>query len=147
MSEAMYWLIALAILLIIEIATLGLTTIWFAGGALAAFFFAMAHVNIFVQFVVFIVVSLLLLFFTRPVAVKYFNGHRVKTNYEGLIGKEARVIERIDNFNQTGRVIINGQEWMARSKNDLKNIEIEARVFVCDIKGVKAIVSEKKEDI
>ena len=62
-----YWLIALAVLLVIEIITLGLTTIWFAGGALVAFVLALFNVPLLVQITVFLVVSILLLLFTRPV--------------------------------------------------------------------------------
>ena len=68
-----YWLIALAVLLVIEIITLGLTTIWFAGGALVAFVLALFNVPLLVQITVFLVVSILLLLFTRPVVEKRLN--------------------------------------------------------------------------
>ena len=103
-----YWLIALAVLLVIEIITLGLTTIWFAGGALVAFVLALFNVPLLVQITVFLVVSILLLLFTRPVVEKRLNESRVKTNVNSMIGKEGRVTETIDNYNQKGIVIING---------------------------------------
>ena len=115
--EPVYWLIALVVLLIIEIITLGLTTIWFAGGALVAFLAAMLGLNTVVQIVVFLVVSFLLLFFTKPIATRYFNGQRIRTNSESLIGQEAKVTARIDNFNQQGTVVVNGQEWRTRSNS------------------------------
>ena len=99
MSEAMiFWLILLIVAIVTEVITLGLTTIWFAGGALAAIFVAVLHGPLWLQIVLFFLVSLLLLFFTRPVAVKYFNKDRVRTNVESMIGKQAIVISEIDNL-------------------------------------------------
>ena len=142
--EAMYWLIGVVALLAIELLTMGLTTIWFAGGALAAFIVTLLGAGKVVQIVVFLVVSFVLLFFTRPFAAKFFNGQREKTNAEGLIGKEAKVTEIIDNFNQKGTVVVNGMEWSARTEDD-SVIEKGKKVEILAIKGVKLIVKEKGE--
>ncbi|MSS63808.1 NfeD family protein [Velocimicrobium porci] len=142
--EPVYWLIALVVLLIIEIVTLGLTTIWFAGGALVAFLVAMLGMNTVLQVIVFLAVSFLLLFFTRPIATKYFNGQRIRTNSESLIGQEAKVTAKIDNFNQQGTVVVNGQEWSARTVDD-QIIEPGEPVIILEISGVKLIVKEKEE--
>lgn len=142
--EPVYWLIALVVLLIIEIITLGLTTIWFAGGALIAFLAALTGMSTIVQVIIFLVVSFVLLFFTRPIAAKYFNTNRIRTNSESLIGQEAKVTMKIDNFNQQGMVIVNGQEWSARSADD-QIIEPEKPVKIVQISGVKLIVKEKEE--
>ena len=80
MMNSMLWLILLAILLIVEMATLGLTTIWFAGGALVAFIVSLFYDNLLLEISLFLVISLLLLIFTRPFVKKYFNSTRVKTN-------------------------------------------------------------------
>lgn len=141
------WLIALAILLLIEILTLGLTTIWFAGGALVAFLLSLFIDSPILEIVVFLIVSFLLLIFTRPVASKYFNKQRVKTNYETLIGKEAIVTEDIDNFHMTGTVIINGQEWTARSIKDEEIIKIGQKVKIKQVTGVKLIVESERKEI
>ena len=109
------WLALMAVLLIIEIMTLGLTTIWFAAGALFAFLTALLGLNQGIQVGVFVVVSVVLLFFTRPWAVKYLNTRTVKTNTEALVGKSARVIVDINNLKGEGQVVINGLEWTARS--------------------------------
>lgn len=135
-----YWLIALAVLLVLEILTLGLTTIWFAGGALAAFLVSLVSDSLILQIVVFLVVSFVLLFFTRPVASRYLNSKRTKTNYESLIGRDVKVLERIDNFNNTGLVLLNGLEWMARSVDDETIIEPGEKVIVREVSGVKVIV-------
>jgi len=145
--ESIYWLILLVILLFIEVITLGLTTIWFAAGALAAFFVSIFVGNLLVQILVFCSVSLLLLFFTRPIAMKYFEQNRTKTNYESLIGKQGRVIERIDNMEPSGQVNLNGQEWTARSSTDEVTFEKGQVVVVKSISGVKLIVEEKVEGV
>ena len=138
------WLIILALCLLVEIATLGLVTIWFAGGALVTFFVAMATDSLLIQIIVFLVVSLLLLFFTRPIAKKFYNGKRTKTNVDSLIGEQCKVTEDIDNFNGTGTVLLNGLEWTARSKDETV-IEAGARVQVCVVDGVKVIVKKVTE--
>ncbi len=142
-----YWLIALAVLLVIEIITLGLTTIWFAGGALVAFLLSLVSDSFILELVVFLVVSLVLLFFTRPIAQKYFNKQRVKTNYESLIGRDGKVIERIDNFNNTGQVMVGGLEWTARALDSQEIIETGERVIIREVSGVKLIVEVEEEEI
>lgn len=145
--EAIYWLIALAVLLVIEIITLGLTTIWFAGGTLVAFFASLLGFSMAMQVILFFAVSLVLLFFTRPIAVKYINQRTVKTNYEGLIGQEAKVVERIDNDNSTGTASLNGMEWMARAADENEVFEVGTQVKIVNIVGVKLIVEIEREEI
>ena len=140
-----YWLIALAVFLIIEIITLGLTTIWFAGGSLVAFIASLFSVPIAVQIVLFFVVSFVLLFFTRPFVEKHLNNKREKTNVNSMIGKEGKVTEDIDNFNQKGTIVVNGLEWTARSNEDDIIIPSGSKVVVKDVQGVRAIVSKVSE--
>lgn len=145
MTNTIAWLILLAALFFIEFITLGLTTIWFAGGALAAFLVSLFIDNLILELIVFLVVSLILLLFTRPIVIKYFNPKRIRTNYEELIGKEAVVTASIDNLKSTGIVRVNGQEWSAKSA-DGAPIEKDTMVTIEDISGVKLIVSVKKEE-
>lgn len=142
--EGIIWLAILIIMVIIEIITLGLSTIWFAGGALVAFLASLVGASIPIQIALFLVVSFLLLAVTRPIAVKYFNKDRARTNAESLIGAVAVVQETIDNLQATGRVQVHGQEWAARSGNDMR-IEPGTEVLVEEIHGVKLIVKEKGE--
>lgn len=144
MKEVAFWLILLIVCIGIEVATMGLTTIWFAGGALVAIFAAVVGAPIWLQAVIFIVVSLLLLFFTRPVAVKYFNKDRVKTNVESMVGRQAIVISEIDNLQGIGQVTVSGQEWSARSADERVKIAVGAVVTVVAINGVKLIVREQQ---
>lgn len=144
--EALYWLIGLSVLLLIEIVTLGLTTIWFAGGALVAFFLALLGADFWLQFLGFALISLALLIFTRPIAVKRLNKNRVKTNYEGLIGKVVKITKTVDNQNLSGEAIVNGQEWTVRSANENVIIQPGTKVKIVNIAGVKLIVEEYKEE-
>ncbi|MDO4975843.1 MAG: NfeD family protein [Eubacteriales bacterium] len=139
--EALYWLIAAAVFILLEILTMGLTTIWFAGGALVAAVAAMLLLPISVQVIIFIVVSLILLMITRPLASHFINNKAIRTNAESLIGQSCLVTEEIDNLRATGQVTIRGQAWSARSKQADKVIPQNAIVKVEHISGVKLIVS------
>ena len=116
--ESMSWLILLVLLLGIEILTLGLTTIWFAGGALVAFFAALLGAGLVVQIVLFAGVSLVLLAFTRPLAVKYLNHRTTKTNVDSIVGRHGEVVEEINNLQAQGQVKIDGMPWTARAERE-----------------------------
>lgn len=143
MSEVTIWLAVLVVCVGIEIATMGLTTIWFAGGALVSAILAALNAPLWLQIVAFFVVSLILLYLTRPVAVKYFNKDRVKTNVESLIGRQAIVISEINNLQGIGQVTVGGQEWSARSVKDDVQLPVGSVVVVRSVSGVKLIVEEK----
>ena len=142
MNLMIIWLIAAAILIVVEIISLGLTTIWFAGGALVAALFAYLGFGWMVQIMSFAVVSLLLLIFTRPLAVKHLMKETEKTNVEGLIGKKGYVTKTIDNLKGEGEVKLNGLEWTARAEDD-SIIEVNEEIIVKSISGVKLIVTKK----
>ena len=98
-----------------------------------------------IQIGVFVVVSVVLLFFTRPLAVKYLNTKTIKTNTEALVGKTARVIVDINNLKSQGQVVINGLEWTARSSDDTVVFKIGDAVTIVGIEGVKLIVEGQKK--
>ena len=108
--ESVIWLGLILVFLIVEIITVGLTSIWLAGGALVALILNQLGVNLIWQIVAFFVVSVVLMVFTRPFAKKYINAGRTKTNYESIIGKTAKVTETIDNLKETGAAVVDGQE-------------------------------------
>ena len=143
--EPIMWLIVLAVCLVIEAITVGLTTIWFAGGALIAAIVSVLGASVQVQWILFLVVSLVLLIFTRPLAVRYMNKGVSKTNVNSLIGEKAVVIQPINNLAQTGQVRINDFEWMARTSSDEVTIPEQAVVTIEAVQGVKLIVKEEKE--
>ena len=132
------WLIITVILIVVEIITLGLTSIWFAGGA----FVAGAHWL--VQLLVFAVVSTLLFVFTRPFAAKHLMKNVEKTNVDSLIGKEGIVKQEINNLEARGVVKLSGMEWSARSADDSK-IAAGEKVLVQSIDGVKLIVTKSTQ--
>ena len=140
--DAIVWLILMAALLVIELCTLGLTTIWFAAGALVAFIAATLGGPLWLSIALFVVVSLALLIFTRPVATKYLNSKTTKTNAESIVGRTAKVTIAIDNLEPSGQVVIGGMEWTARSTQDGVKIPEGTLVTVEGISGVKLIVRE-----
>ena len=144
MIDYIFWLIVLIAAVIIEFATMGLFSIWFAAGALIAFFVALAGGGMILQLIVFFAVSIILLIFTRPIAQKHFNNRRVKTNAESLVGENAVVIEEIDNVADRGQVRVKGQEWTARSA-DGRILSKDTVVVINSIEGVKLIVSGKTD--
>lgn len=140
--ETIGWLIAFIVLIIIEAATMNLTTVWLAVGAGAAYLFALLGFSFAIQFTVFAIVSLILLFFTKPAAQKYASRHFVKTNVDQLVGQTAKVTSVINNTEGYGAAVLNGMEWTAVSSDDSVIIEPGERVIVKEIRGVKLIVAK-----
>ena len=144
-TYVMVWIVLLVMLVLIELLTMGLTTIWFAGGALVGCILALLGAPLWAQIVAALVVSIVLLLTTRPIAVKYFNKDRVRTNAEGLIGHIAIVMSEIDNLQGIGLVNVGGQEWSARSSDDNVRISAGSVVEILSISGVKLIVKPSVE--
>ena len=145
LNMTVFWLVVLVVLVVIELLTMGLTTVWFAGGALIATIAALFHAPLALQIILFLLVSALLLFFTRPLAVKYFNKDRVRTNAESLVGRQAIVISEIDNLQGIGQVNVGGMEWSARTRVDSVKLPVGTVATVLAINGVKLVVEERKE--
>lgn len=144
MSFTTIWLSIFVACIVIEIATMGLFTIWFAGGSLIAALVAAVGGPFWLQIALFFVISLVLLYLTRPIAVKYFNKDRVKTNAESLVGQQAIVISEINNLQGVGQVTVNGQEWSARNVKGDKELTVGSVVIIRAISGVKLMVEEKE---
>ena len=140
----MWWLCAFVVFLLAEIASVALTSIWFSVGALAAFVVSLYCDILWVQILVFLLVSLVLVIVTRPVADKFLNRDRAKTNVDAIVGRQGIVTEDIDDLKATGEVSLAGQIWMARTGVEGRRIEKDAKVVVREIRGVKLIVEEKK---
>ncbi len=133
------WLIIVAVMLIIEIFTMGLTTIWFSLGAVVAAIASGLEAPIWLQIVLFSVVSVIVMILVRPFAVKVINKERIKTNIEEIVGEKAVVIEEIDNEKEKGMVRFRGVEWMARSV-DGSILAVDEIVTIDTVSGVKLIV-------
>ncbi|MBQ1403203.1 MAG: NfeD family protein [Oscillospiraceae bacterium] len=138
------WLIIFGIFLVIELLTLGLTTIWFAGGSLIALVASAAGGGYMIQIILFLAVSVVLLYLVRPAAQKKFNAKRVATNVDSLLGKKAIVEEAIDNLAGKGRVKLGDVSWAARSVDE-KPIEKGSVVVIESVEGVKLMVHRESE--
>ncbi len=143
--QTVYWLVIFIVLLIIEIINHGPDHDLVRPATLAAFLAGVFGFGTAVQVGVFLVVSIILLILTRPVAVKYFNKDRTKTNAESLIGQHGLVLEDVDTLKSTGRVEVNGQEWSAKTDEPDGYIGKNTVVVIDGIQGVKLIVREKEE--
>ena len=137
------WLGILIVSVIVEFISVGLTSIWMAGGALVAAIAAALHAPEWLQVILFFGVTFLLLIFTRPWAMKYLNSRRTVTNSnDEPVGKEVRVVERIDNQRETGKVMHRGIEWTARAADPNEVIEVDEIAQVMYVKGVKLYVKK-----
>lgn len=140
------WLAGLILFGIGEAATVGLTSIWFAAGSLAALIAALSGGPLWLQIVLFLVVSLICLLLVRPLARKYLKPSYQPTNADRIIGTEAVVIQTIDNLKGEGQVSVAGVPWSARSGDD-SVIPAGSHVRVLRIEGVKVFVERMKEEV
>lgn len=140
------WLAVVVIFLAVELSTVTLTSIWFAAGGLIALFVAMAGGGFAFQVLAFLIGAFGMFFATKPWADKVINQKKVSTNADRAIGEEVRVLQRISNLDQTGMVVVHGQEWTARTEDDKIIIEQDELVRIIRISGVKLIVERVKED-
>ncbi|MEM5781045.1 MAG: NfeD family protein [Lawsonibacter sp.] len=139
MLPSAVWLITLIVLMIGEALTVGLTFVWFAVGALGGLITAVLGGGIWLQVVVFLVLSGLSLALVRPVASRFLKSSHAPTNADRVIGKIAIVTEAVDNLLGKGLVSISGQVWTARSEHDVV-IPAGTEVKVLRIEGVKVFV-------
>ena len=145
--DSIYWLLLFILLLVIEVMTMGLTTIWFAGGALAAFLVSLVAGNILeLEVAAFILVSVILLLFTRPLAMRYLNRRLVATNADSVVGTIVRVTEPVNNILDQGAAQADGKVWTARAAQDELTFDQGELAVVQEIRGVKLILQKKKED-
>ncbi len=139
MSNCIVWLVILAVMIVLEIFSLGLTTIWFGIGAIGAAIVSWMGYGIWVQLIVFAVLSVIAMAVFRPLAVKYLNKDKEKTNIDGVVGEVVVVTKEINNEMAAGEVQLNGMSWTARSQDGRVIPEAE-RVTVVSVQGVKLIV-------
>ena len=133
------WLILLVVFMVAEGATVTVTSVWFAAGALVALVVSLLGGQLWLQIVLFIAVSAVLLVSLRPVLKKYFNPKLTRTNVDVLIGSEGIVTQNIDNIYAQGKVKLGNMEWTARSVSG-ESISAGTLVRVEKIEGVKAFV-------
>ena len=139
-----YWLIAAGVFFIGEIMTVGFLLFWLGISALIAMVVSFFTSNVIIQMSVFIISSIILILATKPLVKKFVNEKNVKTNAFSLVGKNALVIQDIDNLNSVGQIKVDGEIWSAQSSEDDINIPINSEVKIVKIEGVKAIVKPIK---
>ena len=138
-GAAILWIALAIILAIVEAMTVGLLTIWFAVGALVASVLAYFNLGFWLQLAAFLLVSLLLLYYTKPLAEKKLRIGEQKTNTDAMQGKIAMVMEEIPAYG-TGQVKLSGLIWTAVTAPEHAPIPAGSRVKVLGIEGVKVIV-------
>ena len=137
------WVVLMVGFLVVEGFAPGLVSIWFALGALAALIASALGAQVWLQAVWFVVVSVLALVVTRPLAKKYVNSRTQATNADMLIGQECIVTETIDKLHGTGAVSVAGKVWTARTDVPEVIIEKGSVAVIERIEGVKLIVKTK----
>ena len=136
------WLVLMVAFLIAEASTVQLICIWFAAGSLSALLVGLLGADLWLQILVFFVVSIVLLALLWPVAKKRFNTKRVATNADALVGKICLVTEDIDPL-EGGRIKVGDVTWSALCE---KGVPAGKRVKILKIQGAKAIVEEIKKE-
>ena len=137
--EAIIWLVLMVIFLVMEAMTVVTVSLWFAVGSLVALLVSLIGLELWVQIVLFFVVSAVLLACLRPMVQRHFNPKLSRTNVDALIGSKGYVTADIDNISAAGQVKLGSMEWTARSANGLP-IPAGTQVKVAYIEGVKAYV-------
>lgn len=143
-AMTLFWLVALIIFAAAEAATVGLVSIWFAGGALAALITAGLGGAIWLQLALFLVVSGVMLALLRPFVKRVILPHKTPTNADRHIGQIALVTEEINNLEETGAVRLDGITWTARAAGD-EVIPVGSRIIIEKIVGVRVWVSPVEE--
>ena len=134
------WFLLMVFFILLEAGTVALISTWFAAGALGAMITALCGGALWLQFVVFLVISVVLLISLRGFLRKYITPKQIKTNVDSIVGTEGLVTATIDNLASTGQVKLGGMEWSARSTSG-EVIQPGERIRVDRVEGVKVFVT------
>ena len=140
------WLIAFVVFLVVESMTASLTSIWFAGGALAALVAQVCGAPLRPQLAVFVIVSFILFIMVRPFTARYLHRKKTDTNVDSFAGRKAVVKERIDNEAGTGTAILAGETWLARAAVEGETFEPNTVVVITSVRGAKLMVKAAKPE-
>jgi len=137
------WLVAAVLFFIGEVVSEGFCLLWFAIASVVALFLSLITDNIIIQAGVFFAVSIILLVSTKGLTAKFLNNKpTVESNVDALIGKKAKIIEKLDPIEGAGKVKINGEVWKAIPENDEETFEVGEQVIVKKVDGVKLIIAK-----
>ncbi len=136
------WFLIFLILIVVEVLTINLSTVWFIIGSVFAFFSSFFTRNLNYQIIVFIVCTIISIILTKRFLTKVSNFKKINTNVDSIIGRTCLVTKDINNLLNQGEIVIDKNIWSALSKDDNVVIKEGTKVKICDIKGVKVIVEE-----
>ena len=140
----MLWIILAIVFLAVEFGTVALISLWFVGGAVAALAVCLLGGPLWLQVLIFGLVSLALLLMVRPFLKKYIDPKKVRTNVDAMRGKQAVLLETVDNLAATGSLELSGVVWTARSA-DGSVIPAGTVVNIQGVEGVKVLVLPAKQ--
>ena len=141
MPMGVIWLIGIVIFLVIEAVSYQIVSVWFALGAIGGLIAYVCGAGFYVQIIVFVALSVILLAALRPLSMKLFNKNRIKTNADSFIGGTVLITQEVNNIKETGQGKISGTVWTVRSDNGAV-IPEGAVAKVLRIEGVKLIVED-----
>lgn len=141
---AYFWLAMMIVFIVVEASTVSVVSVWFAAGALAAMLTDVLGGPLWLQILLFVAVSGILLFLLRPITKKYFTPKLTRTNVDAVVGTVGTVLEEIDNNAATGRVKLGAMEWSARSTEEAV-IPAGTLIRADKVEGVKVFVTVVKE--
>ncbi|SDX98706.1 NfeD family protein [Lachnobacterium bovis] len=146
-NDVIFWLTLMMILIINEILTVGLVTIWFAIGAAVATLAAGLGAPIYVQIILFLAVSIVLLFYTKPFMDKYVVTRKVATNIDSIIGEKIEITQKVESYGKVGVGKLQGKEWSIIAENPKEEFEAGEICQVVKVQGVKLVVKKVDSDV
>ena len=146
MMEAIIWLVLMVVFLIAEAVTVATISLWFAAGALVALLVSLLGLQVWLQVVLFLLVSGVLLACLRPMVKRHFTPKLTRNNVDAIVGTRGMVTAEIDNVCAAGQVKLNGMEWTARSTTG-QIIPAGTLIRVDRVEGVKVFVSPAEKRV
>lgn len=141
---AYFWLAMMIVFIVVEASTVSVVSLWFAAGALASLITDVLGGPLWLQVILFVAVSGVLLILLRPITKKYFTPKLTRTNVDAVVGTVGTVLEEINNNAATGRVKLGAMEWTARSTEEAV-IPAGTLIRADKVEGVKVFVTVVKE--
>lgn len=135
----LFWIVACVCFTLLEAFTQQFVSIWFLFGGIVAMIGAYFGMNLEMQCILFVIISLMTLIAFRPIIKKFFKGEVVKTNMDANVGQMAIVTKDFDEITLEGRILVNDMDWAAKSLDGVVHVKGE-KVIVERIEGVKCLV-------
>ncbi|MGD0084043.1 MAG: NfeD family protein [Acidimicrobiales bacterium] len=142
MGEAAWWLLIAAVFVVVELGHRAFYAMFIGLGALFAAMVAIAGLGVVVQIPVFVAAAIAGLVLIRPTVARAMSrGEQLVSGAEGLVGKEAVVVEAVGRVTHPGKIRIQGESWKAVSNND-ETIAPGTVVMILDLQGSTFVVQD-----